>query len=207
MTHWAKSPDTWLYNEDNKDCYWGASIVLDAAKVPNLAKYAPILTGRNRAGIFFDFQHKPGRIIISGFYPNCKHGSPNERAESITVSVDKAGPEIVKDMMKRFVPQYIAALIAHCDKAIADVAQDDRHEKLVAELIKDMAGTGSPWPQGSNEAVITMTSKTPIGGTIHVQAWDQPSAQMDLRSVPWNAAKRICAILAECRSDEAKGGV
>ena len=88
-----------------------------------------------------------------------------------------------------------------CEKAIADEKHDDRHGELVKELVGVMAGTGSEWSRGSgDEAVITTTSKTSVGGTIQVNAYDKPTARLDLHSVPWDAAKRICAILAECRS-------
>lgn len=81
---------------------------------------------------------KAGRITISGWYPRAKDGSRCDYGIDnieITVAETKTAAQIVKDMERRFFPDYRWSL----NKVIANIKQHEEQAAIQAATIKALA--------------------------------------------------------------------
>lgn len=142
------------------------------------------------------------RLKVEGCYSTEYHGW---RADSITVSMDRPAPAIARDIVRRFLPGYLAtvdASIQAARKAEEERQARRRFNRRLADAIPGLHAMGGYDPAREPDRTRSYwsspeydnTSTALAGGHITV-ASDGSSANITLDGVPQELALRVLALI------------
>ncbi|MFJ3182587.1 hypothetical protein ACIPJN_29930 [Streptomyces sp. NPDC086796] len=142
------------------------------------------------------------RLKVEGRYSSEYHGW---RADSITVSMDRPAPAIARDIVRRFLPGYLAtvdASIQAARKAEEERRARRRLNRRLADMIPGLRARGGYDPAQEpdrtrsywSSPVYDETSTALVGGHIAL-ASDGQTANIALDAVPQELALRILALV------------
>jgi hypothetical protein len=139
---------------------------------------------------------KPCRLSITGFFPYEKPYDLKHSATGIKVSEEKEAETIVKDIERRFMPEYLQVFDA-CAEARE---QHDQYETQKAELFRaavEAAGEVGSTNKNTEGMLHISSDNCDLYGDVRVTS--DHSYEINLRSVPVKAAMAILTVLKELK--------
>jgi hypothetical protein len=142
---------------------------------------------------------KPWRLGVGGYFPSDKPYDMRDKAASITVSEEKEAEDIVKDINRRYMPEYLEVLAACVVKKASDESYENQKQALLKAAV-DAAGDIGGVNKLSPDLLHISSENCELYGD--VRATSAHSYEIRLRSVPVKAALAILTILRETQTKE-----
>lgn len=167
----------------------------------NLAHIKSLVNGEPRFGEDISLTNggyqNGGRIRIHGWFPQAQDGSRCDygiHKTSITVTEKKTAPQIAKDMMRRFLPDYRSNLA----RVIQQVKEHEASRETQASVIKALADlVGIKDVRNDQRGCPNKFYWHPGGGYIEVESTYAGTVKIELRSISAEQAERVLTALKE----------